>query len=436
MDSLERYVKYYNEVQSGSRRNRADYLEDLVKCICSEVNVPPYDYSSSPLFLEIIKMIDMYQKGTYVYYNDVFSIVDAFFISALLIEYIKNKDVSVFKSSDIRKWQDDLFRNKTFGNNSKPAIDKIRNNIMGVIDFLNKKKNSEQSQKKNSGIIEIEGPDDVPSDNSGKKEDSDSPVTMKSPDKSEDESESKKDVGKESEAADQRNEETVKPGDTVSGKEATEQIRKKEPENISPDVVTKETEKEKIEKSDQAQLEEKKAEPVDLDKEYFSRLSDTVALRLKANEESVSKWHKDLAEMSKGLQEIQPIASDILKRIMSFQTDVTESYVLNFAKMQIRIIEFIYDLFDYHSKMSTGSGNKDYINAVRNYIAIADSLADSMSEFGIEEIKSSSGDPFDGAVHEVVGDKNFSPRNARVKESLRSGFRYKDVVIKKEKITV
>ena len=53
-----------------------------------------------------------------------------------------------------------------------------------------------------------------------------------------------------------------------------------------------------------------------------------------------------------------------------------------------------------------------------------------------EEISSNAGTPFDGEIHNVKNTKNFSSASAAVKISLRSGFRYDDLILQKEDVEV
>ena len=53
-----------------------------------------------------------------------------------------------------------------------------------------------------------------------------------------------------------------------------------------------------------------------------------------------------------------------------------------------------------------------------------------------EEISSNAGTPFDGEIHNVKNTKNFSSASATVKISLRSGFRYDDLILQKEDVEV
>lgn len=151
---------------------------------------------------------------------------------------------------------------------------------------------------------------------------------------------------------------------------------------------------------------------------------------------NVHHWHEETAEMNRQLLEMQPMVGGLLNKMMSFSNDVTENYILRFAKMQIELFNLIADNYEYHKQALENSSDQDYANAVSNYMEFLDMIADNLSLFGIEEIKSDCGTGFDGSIHEVVGNMDFSPRSSMVAKSVRMGFRYKDVVIQKEKIIV
>lgn len=151
---------------------------------------------------------------------------------------------------------------------------------------------------------------------------------------------------------------------------------------------------------------------------------------------NVQEWHRHSQTIQTKLNEMQPMVSETLRTLMGFSNDITENYVLQFARMQINLYNLISDNLDYHLFESKKSGNQDYVNAVSNYQEFLDMIMDNVSAFGVEEISSRMGMRFDGNIHEVIGNADFSPRMSSVKESVRLGFKYKDIIIQKEKIRV
>lgn len=169
---------------------------------------------------------------------------------------------------------------------------------------------------------------------------------------------------------------------------------------------------------------------------WQKELTNRIELRTKSNKQNIQIWHNNMEDLHRSLQEIQPSVSSMLEKIMTFSNDLTDNYILQFGRMNIDLYNLISDNYDYHVNVSEVSGNKDYINAVLNYEEFQSLIVDNLATFGIEEIVTPSGVPFDRSIHEVVNNDTFSPKSAVVKKSLRSGFRYGNIVIQKERIKV
>ena len=165
-------------------------------------------------------------------------------------------------------------------------------------------------------------------------------------------------------------------------------------------------------------------------------LTNRIELRTRSNRPNIQNWHNSVEDLNRRLQEMQPSVSSMLEKIMSFSNDLTDNYILQFARMNIDLYNLISDNYNYHATVSEASGNKDYVNAVLNYEEFQSLLVDNLAAFGIEEIVTSPGAPFDRSIHEVVNNDTFSPRLAVVKKRLRSGFKYGNIVIQKERIQV
>lgn len=170
-------------------------------------------------------------------------------------------------------------------------------------------------------------------------------------------------------------------------------------------------------------------------KKTTNSVDSKVNTRRKENKEIIDKWHSEIDDMNQTLKSIQPDVSKMLENIMGFSDKITEKYVLQFARMQIELYNFISDNYIYHKEVSEKSGNQDYINAVSNYEEFLYSLSDALAVFGVEEIVSYPGDAFDGKIHETESN-GFSSRSAVIKKSIRTGYRYKDIIIQKEKVAV
>ena len=155
----------------------------------------------------------------------------------------------------------------------------------------------------------------------------------------------------------------------------------------------------------------------------------------KDNTEIINKWHAEIDDISNTFKSIQPEVSKMLEIVMGFSDKITEKYILQFARMQIDLYNFISDNYIYHKKVSEHSQNQDYINAVSNYEEFLYSISDALAVFGVEEIVSYPGDAFDGKIHETES-SDFSSRSAVIRKSIRSGYRYKDIIIQKEKVEI
>ena len=157
--------------------------------------------------------------------------------------------------------------------------------------------------------------------------------------------------------------------------------------------------------------------------------------RREQNRTHVLLWHDEQAGISAKLMEMQPVLSQLLKGFLTFSDNITEQYVLQFARMQIELFDLISDAYLYHKKRAEFSGSQDYVNAVLNYEVYMFSIVDSLAVFGVEEICTGPEESFDGMIHEPDSD-SFSTKTALVEESVRSGFRYKDLIIQKERVRI
>lgn len=157
--------------------------------------------------------------------------------------------------------------------------------------------------------------------------------------------------------------------------------------------------------------------------------------RSRERAEQIRKWHEEQEKMNESLQKMQPAVRELLEGFVSLSDRITENYVLQFARQQIELYDLIADAYDYHRERAAGSGHADYENAVQNYEEYLYAIADALAAFGVEEILSAPGTAFDGGIHEADG-AHFSSRNAVVAGSVRSGFRYGDLVLRREKVRV
>lgn len=151
------------------------------------------------------------------------------------------------------------------------------------------------------------------------------------------------------------------------------------------------------------------------------------------SEEKTKKWNEEMAGIQSMLANMQPSVTKLLENFMQFSDKITENFVLKMARQQIDLYNLISGSYEYHFEQSQKSGNKDYINAIMNYDEFMYDVSDGLENFGVEEIISEIGMPFDGSIHDA-DHKDFSSRSALIGKSIRPGFKYNDIIIQKEKV--
>lgn len=155
------------------------------------------------------------------------------------------------------------------------------------------------------------------------------------------------------------------------------------------------------------------------------------------NKALIKEWH----EIQKGfvgeLREAVPVLRDALKKIMSLPEKITEDFVLKCAKSYVRLYNLIYDGLTSHKENAAQSSCRDYQRVVLNFEGYCRVIVQELASFGVSEIKTKPGSPFDGVIHEAMNTSSFDSSRARVTESIRAGFRYADdVIIQKEEVNV
>lgn len=158
--------------------------------------------------------------------------------------------------------------------------------------------------------------------------------------------------------------------------------------------------------------------------------------RRENNRQKISVWHIKQAEVIQSVKSLQMPAQALLEDFRYFSKKLTENYIIQFANSQIELFNSIADSFDWHESRAKESQNKDYHDAVANYKSYLEMIVDALANFGVEEISSEEGTPFDGKIHDAKNTRNFSPKFATVKKSLRAGFRYGDLILQKEEVEV
>ena len=155
----------------------------------------------------------------------------------------------------------------------------------------------------------------------------------------------------------------------------------------------------------------------------------------KEKNNNIQEWHDEQQRIREEFSQMQPAVSSVLEGFMTFSDKITENYVLQFAKQQIELYNLIADNYCYHNEKCEEVKNEDYKNAVANYREFMEIIVDDLAAFGIEEICSIPGTAFDGQIHMADG-SDFSSKETAITKSIRSGFRYQDIIIQKERVTI
>jgi len=158
--------------------------------------------------------------------------------------------------------------------------------------------------------------------------------------------------------------------------------------------------------------------------------------RSELRREKTSAWRDEQTKLAQSLKALQLPVQKILEDLRSFSDDLAENYIMQFAAAQIDLFNLIADNFDSHAPKAEQSQNRDYRAAVDNCKDYLEMIIDALAEFGVDEISSADGTPFDGKIHDVRNTKMFSPRLATVKKSLRPGFKFGERVLQKEAVEV
>ncbi len=188
-------------------------------------------------------------------------------------------------------------------------------------------------------------------------------------------------------------------------------------------------------------IEQQKAEQQKLEQQRAER--ESIRRRLEDNRRSITEWHENQKSIAGEIAKIQPGVNTILSEIssihkgfVSLSDRIVEECVRQFAERYIYLFNFISDNLDSHREKAERSGNNDYYNAVMNYEDFRGMIIDDLAALGVEEIKTEPGGKFDGKIHEAANTSRFTPSLAVVKKSVRSGFRYKEIVFQREKVNV
>ena len=158
--------------------------------------------------------------------------------------------------------------------------------------------------------------------------------------------------------------------------------------------------------------------------------------RRNESKQKILAWYSEQANLTQAIAELQTPAQKLLEDLRNFSQNLAENYIVQFAMTQIELFNLIADNFAWHAPRAETSQNRNYLDAVENYKVYLEMIIDALANFGIEEISSDAGDKFDGKIHDVKNKKDFYPPTATIKKSLRTGFRYGNLILQKEAVEV
>ncbi len=171
---------------------------------------------------------------------------------------------------------------------------------------------------------------------------------------------------------------------------------------------------------------------------YKKEQAKRAQFRMLENQEHVQAWHEEQALNRAKIAREEPSAGKLPENFVSSSNNIMENYVVQFAIKFIEVFNMISEGYAYHMKIAEASDNVNYSDAVLDYGELCLSIVDSLASFEVEEISTPPGERFNDKIHSVEGstEASFSTKTAFVSESVRAGFKYKDIIIQKEKVKV
>lgn len=158
--------------------------------------------------------------------------------------------------------------------------------------------------------------------------------------------------------------------------------------------------------------------------------------RTEAKKELVNKWHENQLSLIESTHLLQTGITEIYNKLVNQSDEILNSCIIKFADSLIEIYNCIDYSLKFHEDQAKETENPDYYAAVANYKEYMELLSDAMATFGIEEIISPNNTAFNPQIHEVIDTNSFSIRNTTIKKSVRSGFKYKEIIFQKEKVNL
>ena len=412
MNSFELYNDYFqkSKTQPLKPEQKSVLINDVVKTVFAELNAPPFELGNSPFLVNIGQIIEIITASANKFFPTPWKgksiiIFDAFAVIHGVKQSFLNKNYSLPSDENISCYSEYFFKDLNAGNEDKEFIAAITRNLKDVQKILRELQAQYQTTK-----IAVEQKITFQAD------------VQPQPD------DEMQILG--------RSNATSQPAQTIlrQPQSATQPVqipaKSAEKNAITPALAEKTAMQEFTEKTN-AQIEWQKHIA-----EIEEKQAEESKNRRENNRQKISVWHIKQAELIQSVKALQMPAQALLEDFRYFSKKLTENYIIQFANSQIELFNSIADSFDWHESRAKESQNQDYHDAVANYKSYLEMIVDALADFGVEEISSDKGTPFDGKIHDVKNTRNFSPKFATVKKSLRAGFKYGDLILQKEEVEV
>lgn len=430
MNSLELYREIFskNKYKSLATADKLASANEVVKTIFQELNRPPFKLKGSPFISEEVKIIDFLrfnQKNFSASWRGRnIALIDAYFFTMIICELFRNENYDFCNDAAIYSQAEFFFAELPYNNNEKKIIESIENDLKTLGDEL-KKRQVEYNAKlaesmQNPFQAESQSPlaGEAQSFNSSNVANSYSSknfyqTQMNTP------------------PVQIPTRPTIKSQSVAEPPPAQATLRQTQPPASSVQVPPKSAIMQEYAAKTQAQIE--------LQKHLAAKAAERtkqLELRSKDNAQKISEWYGKQANLAQSVKALQMPAQKLLEDLRNFSNNLTNNYIVQFAACQIELFNLISENLNWHRSRAENSLNKDYCDAVENYTIYLDMIIDALANFGVDEISSAAGTHFDGKIHDVKNTKNFFPQTAKIKKSLRSGFRYNDLILQKEAVEV
>lgn len=147
-----------------------------------------------------------------------------------------------------------------------------------------------------------------------------------------------------------------------------------------------------------------------------------------------SRYAREQEEAMHSLDTLRQAVVAVNTQMRAVETMLTEANTRKASRQLLDLYDVIADLRDTNAERMKDDPTGACGDTVCNMEAFLFMITDALSEYGITNINTLPGAPFNGKFHEVYQCRAFDPRRAVVARSLRDGFAWGDQVIRKEKI--